>query len=273
MLKVWSVHAIIVFSAISSIFFQYRCEVISASVEILYSVHFDGKAKNMQENKPGFIASIKLVELTGLTAKDLRRLASEGYIPTAVNGLYETGPALLGLIRWFREMREMRARSRVVYSSIAEASLETGIPEVKFKIAKKNECPCFQQDGCVNLIEFLRWQNEHENDEYLQMEKLRREGMAREAAAKGEMAERKSKLQKKELITLEEFEAMFRELVMPIRARLLAMPAECAVLCNPTDPQFARVALDSWVRDNIPKMREAVQKGNSANEELKAQQK
>jgi hypothetical protein len=85
---------------------------------------------------------------------------------------------------------------------------------------------------------------------------------AREANARAELLENKLRIESGQIFTGEQFDTMFNELVMPMRSRLLAMPAECAVNCNPSDPQFARVALESWVRDNIPKMREAVKKGN-----------
>jgi hypothetical protein len=88
---------------------------------------------------------------------------------------------------------------------------------------------------------------------------------AREANARAELLENKLRLEREQIFTGDQFDKMFNELVMPLRARLLAMPAECAVLCNPTDPQFARLALDSWVRDNLPRIRNAV-KANSSND-------
>jgi len=88
---------------------------------------------------------------------------------------------------------------------------------------------------------------------------------AREANARAELLENKLRIESGQIFTGDQFDTMFNELVIPLRARYLAMPAECAVLCNPTDPQFARAALDSWVRDNLPKLREAVQKSNSSN--------
>ena len=95
------------------------------------------------------------------------------------------------------------------------------------------------------------------------------QAQAREANARAEILEHKLRIERGELFSSEEWDKRFNQFVMPIRARLLSMPAECAVNCNPADPQFARAALDLWVKENLPKMREAVEKANSSNDDLK----
>jgi hypothetical protein len=39
------------------------------------------------------------------------------------------------------------------------------------------------------------------------------------------------------------------------RQRLDALPAEVAHLCNPTDPEHARIALEQWVASSLPIIR------------------
>lgn len=48
-------------------------------------------------------------------------------------------------------------------------------------------------------------------------------------------------------IVMEEAQQIYTEALLPVRQRLLAMPSECATRANPTDPKFARDALQGWV--------------------------
>lgn len=63
-----------------------------------------------------------------------------------------------------------------------------------------------------------------------------------------------------ELVELVEVQRIYGEALLPVRQRLIAMPSECATRTNPTDPQFARDALQRWVDDAMPLIREKLPK-------------
>jgi hypothetical protein len=50
----------------------------------------------------------------------------------------------------------------------------------------------------------------------------------------------------RELIRMDEAQAMFSASMLPIRQRFLSLASECCSLTNPTDPAFAFRALDNW---------------------------
>ena len=52
--------------------------------------------------------------------------------------------------------------------------------------------------------------------------------------------------ERKQLVPLADIEAILTESFLPIRQRFLALPSEMCNRCNPTDPQFARAALQEW---------------------------
>lgn len=55
----------------------------------------------------------------------------------------------------------------------------------------------------------------------------------------------------RDLIVRAEVDVELRRALMPCRQRFLALPNECAHLCNPADPTFARDALTRWVDDAL----------------------
>lgn len=64
-----------------------------------------------------------------------------------------------------------------------------------------------------------------------------------------------------ELVSMEEVTRLYTEAMLPWRQRLLALPGECAARCNPSDAQFAREALQRWVDESLPLIREQLPKG------------
>lgn len=58
-----------------------------------------------------------------------------------------------------------------------------------------------------------------------------------------------------ELVKLDEVQRLISRVLLPIRQRLNALPAECASQVNPTDPVFARAALQRWVDESLPMIR------------------
>lgn len=59
-----------------------------------------------KEKRVQLISGEKLEALTGLTDRRHRQLAKEGHFPPPVRGLYEMVPALQGLFRYYREIRD-----------------------------------------------------------------------------------------------------------------------------------------------------------------------
>ena len=79
--------------------------------------------------------------------------------------------------------------------------------------------------------------------------------VTRRIALERENAERSG-----ELVKMEEVTKLYTEALLPIRQRFLALPGECATRCNPSDAQFAREALQRWVDESLPLIREQLPK-------------
>ena len=62
------------------------------------------------------------------------------------------------------------------------------------------------------------------------------------------------------LVPMAQAEELYTRALLPVRQRLLALPSEAASRCNPTDPQFARDALQRWLDDALPLIRERLPK-------------
>ncbi len=82
----------------------------------------------------------------------------------------------------------------------------------------------------------------------------------REALANAIAAERENRIAEGELMETQEVVEFYTQALLPIRQRLLALPNECATRVNPTDPQFAREALQRWVDDALPMIRDGLPK-------------
>jgi len=54
---------------------------------------------------------------------------------------------------------------------------------------------------------------------------------------------------------LAEVQTIMRDCLLPVRQRLMALPSEVCNRANPTDPQLARDALQRWVDDAMPIIR------------------
>lgn len=83
---------------------------------------------------------------------------------------------------------------------------------------------------------------------------------AREAMANAELREMEVAEKTGSLVEMEAVEKMYGDALIPVRQRLLALPAECATRANPTDPQFAREALQRWVDEALPIIRATLPK-------------
>jgi hypothetical protein len=81
---------------------------------------------------------------------------------------------------------------------------------------------------------------------------------ARESNARAEKLERENKEAEGLTVKVEDMQKVLRDILLPVRQRILALPSEAAHLCNPSDPQFARAALLEWVDRALPIIRESI---------------
>jgi len=63
-----------------------------------------------------------------------------------------------------------------------------------------------------------------------------------------------------DLVRFEGVNRLYTEACLPIRQRLLALPAEASSRCNPSDPKHARDVLQRWVDDALPLIRKDLPK-------------
>jgi len=57
-----------------------------------------------------------------------------------------------------------------------------------------------------------------------------------------------------------EVQTIMRNVLLPIRQHFLSLPSFAGHLCNPSDPELARKALQEWVETSMAIVREESQK-------------
>jgi len=98
----------------------------------------------------------ELLALTGATAADVAQAVKAGNIAKPDKGRYNLGPALIGLIKFYRA-RAADVGSFPHYTSMAECAAHTGIPVSVLKSGKKSaDCDAFKW-GRVDTGKFIRW--------------------------------------------------------------------------------------------------------------------
>jgi hypothetical protein len=78
---------------------------------------------------------------------------------------------------------------------------------------------------------------------------------ARLTHAQADREEQKNRERSGELVELEKVANTFRECMLAIRQRLLALANEACAHCNPADPQLAREALQRWIDEALAMIR------------------
>lgn len=81
---------------------------------------------------------------------------------------------------------------------------------------------------------------------------------ARLANARADDQERLNRISSGESIPLEDNLAWQEKVLLPIRQALMALPGTQSSRCNPADPTFAHAALDAWVRQQLPLLRNEI---------------
>jgi hypothetical protein len=208
----------------------------------------------MSKPEPNTISLDKLAVLTGLSQESLKRLAAEGYFPRGRN--VPLAEAVSGAFRYYKE-KTGRQELQDAYDSIANCSAATGIPPGKIKAAKKSGCDAFKGSR-VRLLPLLKFIFSRDEDKMQQLARLEQESRAREAKARADEAERRNAQQEGSVFNAETVRQVMRDALVPIRQRLMALPSEACHNCNPTDPQFAREALQTWVDNTLPMIRDGI---------------
>lgn len=86
------------------------------------------------------------------------------------------------------------------------------------------------------------------------------EEQTREASARADLLELERAEKRRELVPLAEVQTMISDALLPVRQRFLAAPAELCNRANPTDPQFAREAIQHWVDESLRLIRDELPK-------------
>jgi hypothetical protein len=104
---------------------------------------------------PGTISACQLAKLSGLSERQLRRHADDGWLPRPVKNEYLLVPAIQGILRYYRD-RERTSELLDEYDCFSACEAATGIPMLALRRAKRRRCSAVR-DGKVRLTPFLRW--------------------------------------------------------------------------------------------------------------------
>lgn len=102
---------------------------------------------------------------------------------------------------------------------------------------------------------------------YLALSGDAKSARARVWKADAELKELEVKVRNRELVLLTEVEKRIAEFALPIRQRFTSLAGEASAKCNPSDPEFARVALESWSADALRIVRDDFMKERSETEQ------
>jgi hypothetical protein len=74
--------------------------------------------------------------------------------------------------------------------------------------------------------------------------------------AQADLLELQRRQREGELVTMNEARGVIRQYLGPMRDILVAAPMALAARVNPSDPELARMQLETWSEDNMRKLRE-----------------
>jgi hypothetical protein len=82
----------------------------------------------------------------------------------------------------------------------------------------------------------------------------------RETTARARLAEMKVAAMDDDLMPTDVVLGVLRDCYQPIRSALLSLPNACASKCNPSDPEYARIALLQWLDLVLPLIKNSLPK-------------
>ena len=102
------------------------------------------------------------------------------------------------------------------------------------------------------LQKLLTYFREHRGDAKAQ----RLAQQTRRDKAQADLLELQRRQREGELVTMEEARNVIRQYLGPMRDILTTAPMALAARVNPSDPELARMQLETWSEDNMRKLRE-----------------
>lgn len=145
---------------------------------------------------------------------------------------------------------------RWIFSSMKHLTQVMGIPMPILQWAKAEGCQAFQPGQArIYLDKLLPWiMTRMTRSESGEADETKDEIEKRLAKAKADNEELKFLEDSKQLVRLSTAIQMICEPIDIIRQEMQIMPATQAPLCNPSDPIFAREALEEWRRQAMKSM-------------------
>lgn len=138
-------------------------------------------------------------------------------------------------------MKPTQKREEITFDSLASCSASTGVPIGALRKGKRL-CPAAFPGSRVKFLAFVEWWFSQDQSCEIDYAALKAKKMALENdALEMDLADRHG-----DTIRMEDAKQLIRNSLMPVRQRLVALPAEMAHRCNPSDPGFARKALEGW---------------------------
>lgn len=83
---------------------------------------------------PQTITAEKLCALTGLSDRRHRQLAREGYFPPPIDSVYQLGPTITGMFRYYREIGQRRSGTQ---AELKEEKLRWETELLQTKVARE----------------------------------------------------------------------------------------------------------------------------------------
>lgn len=132
------------------------------------------------------------------------------------------------------------------FDSIKAAAAATGIPSTVLKSAKAKGCQAFDHGRVVVGPDLFRFIFDAAPGE-MTFEDARR----RKEIAEAKIAEAEARALDESWIEMDEVREWLTARLLPVRQRIISLPADACAICNPADPELARVALQEWSDETL----------------------
>jgi hypothetical protein len=132
------------------------------------------------------------------------------------------------------------------FSTIKSAAAATGIPSTVLRDAKARGCPAFVHGRVAVGPELFKFLFDAMPGE-MTFEDARR----RKEIAEAKIAEAEAQQLDDGWVAMPQVEEWVVGRLLPVRQRLISLPADVCARCNPSDPELARVALQEWSDETL----------------------
>lgn len=151
---------------------------------------------------------------------------------------------------------------RGIATTLKAACAKTGLSMHKVQIAKEAGCDAFKANGridCDLLLKFVDSQPQSSDEGEIDFYEER----ARDLRITRMLKEQTYQERAKQLVSMDEVNRILSDAFLPVRQRIMSLPS-IANLCNPTDPAFARKALQVFADESWPLLRAELDKAKNA---------